>query len=45
MGFKSGYCPEAEQYYAEAISMPMYPSLTEMQQNRVASVLKKVIEL
>ncbi len=29
LGFKAGYCPEAEQYYAEAISLPMYPGLTD----------------
>jgi UDP-4-amino-4,6-dideoxy-N-acetyl-beta-L-altrosamine transaminase len=39
LGFKAGYCPEAEQYYAEAISLPMYPNLTEAQQDRVVSAL------
>jgi UDP-4-amino-4,6-dideoxy-N-acetyl-beta-L-altrosamine transaminase len=43
LGFKPGYCPEAEQYYAEAISLPIYPNLTEAQQNTVVSVLKKAI--
>lgn len=33
MGFKAGYCPQAEQYYSEAISIPMYPGLTEDQQD------------
>jgi len=35
MGFKAGYCLEAEKYYAEAISIPMYPGLTEEQQLEV----------
>ena len=35
MGFRAGYCPEAERYYAEAISLPLYPGLTEEQQNQV----------
>jgi UDP-4-amino-4,6-dideoxy-N-acetyl-beta-L-altrosamine transaminase len=39
MGFEAGYCPEAEQYYSEVISMPMYPGLTEMQQNSVVAAL------
>lgn len=39
MGFKAGYCPEAERYYAEAISLPMYPGLTDRQQDRVVSAL------
>ena len=41
LGFKTGYCLEAEQYYAEAISLPMYPNLTEMQQDRVIAALKE----
>jgi UDP-4-amino-4,6-dideoxy-N-acetyl-beta-L-altrosamine transaminase len=41
LGFKEGHCLEAEQYYAEAISLPMYPNLTEMQQDRVISALKE----
>ena len=40
LGFKAGYCLEAEQYYAEAISLPMYPNLTESQQDRVVAALK-----
>jgi UDP-4-amino-4,6-dideoxy-N-acetyl-beta-L-altrosamine transaminase len=41
LGFKLGYCLEAEQYYSEAISLPMYANLTEMQQDRVIAALKK----
>lgn len=41
LGFKPGYCPEAEQYYAEAISLPMYPGLTEVEQNKVIEVLQQ----
>jgi UDP-4-amino-4,6-dideoxy-N-acetyl-beta-L-altrosamine transaminase len=39
LGFKTGYCPQAEQYYAEAISLPMYPGLTEAQQDKVIEAL------
>ncbi len=43
LGFKAGYCPQAEHYYAEAISLPMYPGLTDEQQCRVAQSLKEAI--
>ena len=39
MGFKVGQFPEAERYYAEAISIPMYPILSEAQQDYVVSSL------
>jgi len=45
MGFKEGYCLEAEQYYAEAISLPMYPALTEAQQDYVVAKLLEAIKL
>lgn len=44
LGFKPGYCPAGEQYYAEAISLPMYPSLTGAQQDEVAHAVEKVIQ-
>ena len=31
LGFKAGYCPEAERYFREAISMPIYPTLAPEQ--------------
>jgi UDP-4-amino-4,6-dideoxy-N-acetyl-beta-L-altrosamine transaminase len=40
LGFKQGFCAEAEKYYAEAISLPMYSTLTEAQQDRVCEVLR-----
>jgi UDP-4-amino-4,6-dideoxy-N-acetyl-beta-L-altrosamine transaminase len=40
MGFKVGYCPEAEQYYSEAISIPMFPGLTGEQQDFVVQALR-----
>ncbi len=43
MGFVPGYCPQAEQYYAEAISIPLYPKLTLAEQDRVISVLREAI--
>jgi UDP-4-amino-4,6-dideoxy-N-acetyl-beta-L-altrosamine transaminase len=31
LGFRVGYCPEAEKYYSEVLSIPMYPTLTPVQ--------------
>lgn len=39
-GFKEGDFPEAEQYYREAISIPMHPSLTKQEQNFVINGLQ-----
>ena len=38
-GFRAGDFPEAERYYAEAISLPLYPALTVPQQDRVVQAL------
>lgn len=40
LGFKQGQFPEAERYYKEAISLPMFPTMNEKQQNTVISKLK-----
>lgn len=45
LGFKPGHCPEAEHYYSEAISLPMYPALTEAQQDRVIMALQKAMAI
>jgi len=43
LGFQAGQCQEAERYYAEAISIPMYPGLTEKQQGQVVCALREAI--
>lgn len=43
LGFSVGQFPEAERYYAEAISIPMYPTMTEAQQDEVVSCLREAI--
>ncbi len=45
MGFKIGDFPEAERYYAEAISLPMYPTMSESQQDHVVVALEKALRL
>lgn len=43
MGFKKGAYPQAEQYYQEAISLPLFAQLTAEQQTTVVDVLKRVL--
>ena len=43
MGFKIGQFPEAERYYTEAISIPMYPKLTAEQQDEVVVALRHAL--
>lgn len=42
-GFASGQFPEAEQYYKEAISIPLFSAMTEGQQDTVCSTLKTIL--
>jgi len=44
MGFKAGDFPQAESYYAEAISIPMYPTLSEAQQDEVVTALREILQ-
>jgi UDP-4-amino-4,6-dideoxy-N-acetyl-beta-L-altrosamine transaminase len=39
MGFQPGYCVQAEKYYSEAISIPLYPGLNTAMQDKVLSEL------
>lgn len=43
LGFQPGDFPESERYYAGAISLPMFPTLTEAQQDTVISTLKDLL--
>lgn len=44
MGFKRGYCPNAEAYFKEAISLPMYADLTDQQQATVCDQIRMILE-
>ena len=44
MGFKQGDFPDAEQYYREAISIPMHVNLTEEELQFVASSLREAMD-
>ena len=43
LGFAPGDFPNAEQYYREAISLPMYAGLSDADQERVADELRKAV--
>jgi dTDP-4-amino-4,6-dideoxygalactose transaminase len=42
MGFKSGDFPESEKYYLESMSLPIFQTMTEAEQDLVVAALKKV---
>lgn len=42
-GFESGQFPEAEKYYKEAISIPLFSAMNEGQQDTVCSTLKTIL--
>lgn len=44
MGFSAGDYPESENYYREAISLPMFHTMTIEQQDQVKVVLEKVLQ-
>lgn len=44
MGFKAGDFPQAEQYYAEAISLPMFQTMTDAQQDDVVAAVNKAVK-
>ena len=44
LGFRPGDFPQAERYYAEAISLPMYATLEAGQQDRVVAALRKALQ-
>jgi UDP-4-amino-4,6-dideoxy-N-acetyl-beta-L-altrosamine transaminase len=41
MGYRKGYCPEAEQYYKETLSIPIYPALSTADQTKVIHTLQE----
>lgn len=42
-GYKRGMCPVAEQFYAEQLSLPLYPAMTDADQLRVVEALSSVL--
>jgi UDP-4-amino-4,6-dideoxy-N-acetyl-beta-L-altrosamine transaminase len=44
LGFKIGDFPASERYYGRAISIPLFPALTEAQQQRVVAALEHALQ-
>jgi dTDP-4-amino-4,6-dideoxygalactose transaminase len=44
LGFKQGYCDEAEKYFSSAITLPLFPSLEYDMQEKVIEALADVIQ-
>jgi UDP-4-amino-4,6-dideoxy-N-acetyl-beta-L-altrosamine transaminase len=44
LGFSPGHCPNAERYYTRALTLPLFPDLTEEQQDRVVASLSSALQ-
>ncbi|MDT0628231.1 UDP-4-amino-4,6-dideoxy-N-acetyl-beta-L-altrosamine transaminase [Alteromonas sp. W364] len=44
LGFKAGDYPCAERFYNRAITLPLYPSLTEQEQQKVVDTLTEILQ-
>ena len=45
LGFKRGQFPVSERYYDAALSLPIYPNLTEASQEHISSILASALAL
>ncbi|MGX9728041.1 MAG: UDP-4-amino-4,6-dideoxy-N-acetyl-beta-L-altrosamine transaminase [Candidatus Electronema sp. VV] len=45
MGFKKGDFPESEKFHREVISLPMYPTLENFQQEKVIKILREALSV
>ena len=43
MGFKAGYCPDAEQYHRDVLSIPMFPTMAASDQSKVIHTVQEVL--
>jgi UDP-4-amino-4,6-dideoxy-N-acetyl-beta-L-altrosamine transaminase len=43
LGFTDGLCPNAEHYYAGAISLPMFYSMSDAEQDQVVAAVRKAL--
>ncbi|MFI5710816.1 DegT/DnrJ/EryC1/StrS family aminotransferase [Kribbella sp. NPDC051620] len=43
LGYQRGLCPNAEQFYREELSLPMFPDLTDADVDRVIETLTKLV--
>ena len=43
LGYRRGECPTAEAYYAEELSLPIHPELSDADQDRVIDALRTIL--
>ena len=43
LGYRKGICPNAERYYEESMSIPLYPALTDGEVQDVIGAVKKIV--
>ena len=44
LGFKRGYCPNAENYFNRTISIPMFPALNSEAQSKVIDIISEELK-
>uniref|UniRef100_UPI0025D3D819 DegT/DnrJ/EryC1/StrS family aminotransferase n=1 Tax=Tardiphaga sp. TaxID=1926292 RepID=UPI0025D3D819 len=45
LGFAAGLCPEAERYYAGAVSIPLYPDMTDTDASTVIAAVRSAARM
>jgi dTDP-4-amino-4,6-dideoxygalactose transaminase len=45
LGFRAGMFPEAERYYEEAITLPLFPAMKDEDVDRVRGALVEALEM
>ncbi|GAA2634185.1 aminotransferase class V-fold PLP-dependent enzyme [Actinomadura fulvescens] len=43
LGYRRGMCPVAESFYAEQLSLPLFPDLTDADQDRAVEALRDIL--
>lgn len=43
LGFQKNYCPEAEQYFKEAITLPLFPDLNSQDQTKIIQSVRSLL--
>lgn len=43
LGFEPGYCPAAEDYYVRTLTLPLYPAMSEADQDIVVTALREAL--
>jgi UDP-4-amino-4,6-dideoxy-N-acetyl-beta-L-altrosamine transaminase len=44
LGFSEGLCPVAENYYQTALTLPLFPALTDAEQDQVGQALREALD-